>query len=316
MMVRRPVFSPQSLLLALATSILDVESLSSSPSSKTKIRAISFDVTGTLVTTREPVVKSYYDAAIWSRLPNPPSQDDLKAGFKVAFKERCIDSPCYGGVEGISGRDWWKETVRRVLDHAMSSNNNNSTGSSSYSDDDFDRYFRRVYQHFGSPNGYRVLEDADEFVKSLVNTATDDDTEKTDFLLGITSNTPTRHMETVLPMLNNFHDNFQWFSCSQDVGAEKPAKHIFDDAFRQAKYWIPDLARHEVLHIGDSLACDYCGAKAYGFQALLLDRSEQHIPQYQDCMDAPDYPGKSEDDISRHTIKNLLEVNDFLTSSQ
>ena len=30
----------------------------------------------------------------------------------------------------------------------------------SYAEEDFDRWFRRVYQHFGSPKGYEVLPDA------------------------------------------------------------------------------------------------------------------------------------------------------------
>jgi len=33
-------------------------------------------------------------------------------------------------------------------------------------------------------------------------------------------------------------------------------------------------ALKKVLHIGDNLATDYCGARAAGFQALLLDRSD------------------------------------------
>ena len=33
-------------------------------------------------------------------------------------------------------------------------------GRSGYTDAEFERYFRRVYQHFGSPSGYEVLDDA------------------------------------------------------------------------------------------------------------------------------------------------------------
>eukprot|EP00967_Tisochrysis_lutea_P088510 scaffold125646_cov30-Tisochrysis_lutea.AAC.2 len=60
---------------------------------------------------------------------------------------------------------------------------------------------------------------------------------------------------------------------SQDLGIEKPDRAIFDRAFEQARFWLPDLERHEMLHIGDSLAADFCGARAAGMQALLLDRS-------------------------------------------
>ncbi|KAL3936169.1 MAG: hypothetical protein SGBAC_008451, partial [Bacillariaceae sp.] len=184
-------------------------------------------------------------------------------------------------------------TVRRVL---------YETGRE-YPKEDYDRYFRRVYQHFGSPDGYRVLEDA----QTMIDTLQDNDSER--ILLGITSNTPTRHMESVLPMLDSFHNNFQFFTCSQDVGVEKPEAGIFDKSYQQAKFWIPDLQKDEILHIGDSYACDYCGAKAYGFQALMLDRSSHPaVMAYQDWVVAPNYPGKTLEEVQENTITSLEEV--------
>jgi FMN phosphatase YigB (HAD superfamily) len=53
----------------------------------------------------------------------------------------------------------------------------------------------------------------------------------------------------------------------QDVGVDKPDPAIFGRAFEQARFLQPDLQRHEVLHIGDSLAADFCGARAAGMQA-------------------------------------------------
>ena len=285
-----------------------------------KIRAISFDVTGTLLATKEPVVKSYHDAALWARLPNPPTQDELKAAFKIAFRERSIESPCFGGVEGISGREWWQTTIRRVLYHCKDGDENY------YTEQEFQRYFRRVYQHFGSPSGYMVLEDAQSLLDSIHAAAaaaaaaatSANDEEKHDLLLGITSNTPIRHMESVLPMLDSFHDNFSWFSCSQEVGHEKPSQEIFEDALQKARFWLgdPNLSKDEILHIGDSHACDYCGAKAYGFQALLLDRSDHpSVTAYQDWLEAPDYEGKSLEDVEMNTITSLEEVAGILLLS-
>ena len=58
---------------------------------------------------------------------------------------------------------------------------------------------------------------------------------------------------------------------------------------------------------------DYCGAKAFGFQALNLDRSDNaRVTVYQDWLHAPDYPGKSEADIRENTIKDLSEVRALL----
>jgi HAD superfamily hydrolase (TIGR01549 family) len=158
--------------------------------------------------------------------------------------------------------------------------------------------FRRVYQHFGSPEGYEVLPDAAVFLDKISD----------EYLLGICSNTPNRHSASVLPMLG-IHERFKFFASSQDVGHEKPHKEIFAEAFRQAQFWLPDLKRDEVLHVGDSLACDFCGARAFGFQALLLDRSaNEKVVAYQDWVQAPDYEGKSAADIENGTVRSLADV--------
>ena len=61
--------------------------------------------------------------------------------------------------------------------------------------------------------------------------------------------------------------------------------------------------------MGDSLEADYCGARAFGFQALHLDRSDnERVTVYQDWLTAPEYPGKSSDDIRDNTVKDLSEV--------
>lgn len=273
------------LLLLVCTSVRALAPLAG------PVRALSLDVTGTLITHGEPVMKTYADAAVWARLPNAPSEAELKVAFKAAYKEACLSSPCFGGQEGISGREWWQRVIRAVLRGC----------GRNYTDAEFDRYFRRVYQHFGSARGYRVLADADALL-SWVRA------ERPDLVLGVTSNTPTRHMDSVLPTLG-LHDHFRWFACSQDVRAEKPDGAIFSHALEQARFWLPDLAPHELLHVGDSLAADYCGARAFGCQAVYLDRSaEPSVAAYQDWLAGPEYPGKSDADIAAATATDLAQL--------
>lgn len=155
------------------------------------VRAISLDITGTLITHKGSVVQHYVDAAVWAQLDNPPSVDEMKPAFKQAYKERYLESPCFGGAEGISGRDWWRGTARRVLELC----------GRSYAEEDFDRWFRRVYQHFGSPKGYEVLPDAAVFLDKISDA----------YLLGICSNTPNRHSASVLPMIG-IHERFKFFA--------------------------------------------------------------------------------------------------------
>lgn len=100
-----------------------------------------------------------------------------------------------------------------------------------------------------------------------------------------------------------------------------------------------------MLHIGDNLTTDFCGARAAGMQALFLgmcagayvyvirvccwlnlswvctmfyhtlfaDRSDnERIGAYQEWLKAPDYEGKSKEDIKKHTVKSLREVKQLL----
>ena len=70
-----------------------------------------------------------------------------------------------------------------------------------YNSIDFQRYFRRVYQHYGSLDGYEILDDAMNFIKWADSLKNKDGTKR--FTFGVTTNTPYRTIETVLPMMGN-----------------------------------------------------------------------------------------------------------------
>lgn len=58
------------------------------------------------------------------------------------------------------------------------------------------------------------------------------------------------------------------YAWSFECGALKPEAAIFAEVARQL-----DCAPDEILMVGDTYAADYVGARAQGFQALLLDRN-------------------------------------------
>ena len=264
-----------------------------------KVKVISFDITGTLLSHKFPIMQTYAECAIWSKLPNPPNQIELKEGFKKAYYKHCIESPAFGYAENMADREWWRWCVKSALAFC---------GRTEYSDDQFERYFRRVYQHYGSSNAYQLLPDALPTLEYLHQ-------HRDRYTLGILTNSPQRSVETILPAMG-IHDQFHWFVSCRDVGAEKPSPAIYDAAFQQALFWIPDLKREEILHIGDSFAADYCGARAAGFQALYLDRSSNPLVSvYQDWLQAPDYPGKCEQDIREGTITSLTSLIHLLESN-
>lgn len=261
------------------------------------VRAISLDVTGTILAHRYPIFQTYAEAAAWAKIPGAPTAEALKPAFKKAYYKALTDWPCFGHSEGLSSRQWWVRTVKLALANCGCQT----------TDVEFNRFFRRVYQHYGCLDGYIELPDAKPFCSWA---------EGRGLSLGVTTNTPGRTMDTVVPMLG-FNDHFRWFTCSQEVGEEKPHQAIFDEAHRQADFWVPGIRREEILHVGDSLEADFCGARAAGFQAIHLDRSESKVKvtKYQDWLEAPDYPGKSQDDIQRWTVKDLCTVQQILEQS-
>lgn len=157
------------------------------------IKAISFDVTGTLLVHKFPIMETYAEAAKYVNLVDPPSAVDLKPAFKQSYKENLLAIPCFSRD---NEREWWKQTVRRAIE---------LTGRQ-YSERDFNRYFRRIYQHYGSLEGYEVLEDTLPFLNFIYS--------QSNAVMGITTNTPIRTIETVLPMVG-LHNYFRFFVCCQ-----------------------------------------------------------------------------------------------------
>eukprot|EP01084_Bolivina_argentea_P158216 275636_1 len=308
------------------------------------IRVISLDCTGTLFRHRDPIPEIYHAAMKWAYFPNTPTVSEIKTGFKQAYKENLnpkSDFAYFGYDKSLSSRQWWRDTVIKCLKF---------TGRQidiDYSMHDFNRFFRRVYQNYGCPQGYVELKDAMPFLNWAVSKG---------YLIGTVTNTPIRTMDSVLPFLG-FHQFMRFFVCSQDCGSEKPQQKIFDNAMREIEFcrdkiidngdidcvwrWndienyqqledVMDMTNkvmienkyekfiglngdnikpYEILHIGDNFATDYCGAKAYGWNALNLDRSKDPmIQQYQDWIIGPDYEGKSEQEIVSNTVGGLDEV--------
>ena len=109
------------------------------------IRIFDRDI-GTLLVHKYPIMQTYSDCAIWAQLPNPPTAVEWKKPFRDAYYKNLIEYPCFGYKEGFSDREWWEITVKTSLQLL----------GREYSIEEFNRFFRRVYQHYGSLEGYEV----------------------------------------------------------------------------------------------------------------------------------------------------------------
>jgi FMN phosphatase YigB (HAD superfamily) len=196
----------------------------------TKVRVLSLDITGTLLIHKEPIMNTYCNAFVWARFPNPPCVEELKPAFKAAFYEQSKLAPCYG-YPSQSSREWWATLLASALEKS-----GRKADLGHYSPEDFQRAFRRIYQHYGSLAGYELLPDAISFLQWA-------DKAGPGFYqgrIGLCTNTPLRSVETVVPMLG-LHNHCSWAVCSQEIGAEKPSPLIYDKFFERASFWVPDL---------------------------------------------------------------------------
>ncbi len=60
-----------------------------------RIKAITFDVTGTLLQHRFPIAQTYAECAQWARWSNPPTQEEIQPCFKQAYKETLLAHPYF-----------------------------------------------------------------------------------------------------------------------------------------------------------------------------------------------------------------------------
>ncbi len=253
------------------------------------IKAITLDVTGTLLRHKYPIAKTYADAAVWARLKNPPSEAELHPAFKQAYKETLLKYPYFRH----SSNAWWKVMLKRTIEITGREN--------MYDDREFDRYYTRVYQHYGSLDGYEVFPDVLKFLDFITSQASH-------VILGVVSNCPSRTVDQVLPMMQ-CHKYFNFFLCAETFGSFKPDPSMFEEALVQAKWWGEEgsnISAGEVLHIGDAAVADFHGARAAGFAAALLDRKDNVA--YNEWLVRPDYPTKEDDFCIEKSTYTDLEI--------
>jgi HAD superfamily hydrolase (TIGR01549 family) len=85
------------------------------------------------------------------------------------------------------------------------------------------------------------------------------------YKLGLCSNLAADYANPITTLLQSHLDVYVW---SFEVGAIKSDPRIYARSCQAL-----DCAPGEVLMVGDTLAADVAGPRAYGMQAVLLDRA-------------------------------------------
>ncbi|KAF8897025.1 HAD-like domain-containing protein [Gymnopilus junonius] len=216
------------------------------------IRLVTFDALHTIITPRLPIYVQYSQVfePYLGRLP----PDCIKQSFNVALRSTQEKHPSYEK----GAKHWWCEVIRcTALDAGA-----NEQLLNTHLDDIVDTLMIR----FSSRTGYKAFDDAIPTIRHL--------REKLGIRTAIISNADSR-IRAVLTDLE-FPDYLKPVILSEEEGIEKPSRHIFVRALgtvnREAGSTYGQIFPNQCLHVGDELTSDYNGAKASGWNALLLRR--------------------------------------------
>jgi putative hydrolase of the HAD superfamily len=243
-----------------------------------RIRVITCDVTGTLVSFRGSLEQHYLGSAQKCGIDFVGTTECLPIdqAFHRAYKEVSHLYPCFGGST-ISAKEWWKLCVSRSFAYAGAAMDTVQQ----------DAVFQRIYSIFGSQACYEKFDDALPFLIWA---------RRNNITCGVLSNADERYGDAILPMLGLTHDELQIQCFSKDFGLEKPDTRFYLACLQQAENFLissrgggssggsgPGDANHgsleddpllpsQVLHIGNDFAKDFEGARRAGMHAVLLSR--------------------------------------------
>jgi putative hydrolase of the HAD superfamily len=214
-------------------------------------KIIFLDAAGTLFDVRGSVGEAYQKLA--KSFGVTVSSEELNTAFFQSFASA---SPmAFPGIEAAKipqlELEWW-QTVSAKAFQIVGVYQQFS---------DFPQFFAELYAHFATAEPWFVYPD----VLPALNRWQEQGIE-----LAVVSNFDSR-LYAVLKALN-LAEYFTSVTISTEVGAAKPESQIFTTALQKH-----NCIAENVLHIGDSLKADYCGAKNAGLNAIWLNRQQEEL---------------------------------------
>ncbi|KAI9336559.1 HAD-like domain-containing protein [Obelidium mucronatum] len=259
---------------------------------KMPIKLITFDAFNTLFRLKQPVASIYIAQLHQHCRSDPPpalDADKVASAFRHAFKRNSTLSPNFGAATAGGYQLWWQQVVNETFHLAgletkyiIQKDATNMTVS------------QRIFNHFETAEPFELNPSAIRVLKSAKG-----DRER-NCITGIISNSDARTERVVeaLGLLGDTNNNsngskrdgslVDFIITSNSVGYEKPDPRIFQIALERASKAIAaaavaggggggsgssglKLSGENALHIGDDRVRDFQGAKACGWNAVLLE---------------------------------------------
>jgi len=198
-----------------------------------KIQAVTFDVGGTLIRPWPSVGQVYADVAGRHGVKNL-SPETLNRNFAAAWRAR---------RNFQHTREDWARLVDQVFTGICQPPPSRT-------------FFPAIYERFAEADPWRVYDDVLPALDALASL---------DIRLALISNWDER----LRPLLRRLRLDryFEIVVVSCEVGFAKPSPVIFEHASR--RIGVPPA---QIIHAGDSYGEDVAGARAAGFQPVLIDR--------------------------------------------
>lgn len=241
------------------------------------LKLITFDVTGTILSLRQPVGFQY--AKVGSLYGLNASAQSLSDNFRLVFKNLSVEHPNFGG-SCIGWEAWWKELVLLTFQNSVQDK-------TLCRPQTMDKISKHLIEIFKTEECWKLVRGSQDLLEKLC---------MNNKRLGVLSNYDPRLQDILVNL--KVHDYFDFVITSYSAKCSKPNIGIF----KAVEGKNIDINKNEILHIGDSPQLDFHGAKNAGWHALLVTNNIDKVMENHPNMK------ESEDWV----VSSLLDVYNFL----
>ena len=200
---------------------------------------VLFDAVGTVIKPVPGVIEIYHETGcqFGSQLQRSRIVDRFREAREKHFR-RSSDS--FKSSDEIE-RELWRQLVAYVFEDL----------------EDTDGLFEKLWRRFASPDAWGKYADVEDCLNSLCAGG---------IKVAIGSNFDSRLLAICDDIFSP--STFEHVFCSSQLGYRKPAEQFYKHV--EARY--PD---HRIVMVGDDVENDVRGPESFGWESLLLDRSNQ-----------------------------------------